>query len=204
MIPVMRDESSGPVPSDSPDATVLVRRVQEGDRAAADELLPLVYRELRARAGAYFRGQPGDHTLQPTALVHEAYVKLVHAPSDEWTGRAHFCSVAALAMRQILTDHARRRASAPPMAGQEDEKHPTLMDTPSGASAVDLIALDEAISKLAALDERHARVVELRFFGGLTNDQVADVLGVSRPTVERDWRRIRAWLNRELEGGSGG
>jgi RNA polymerase sigma factor (TIGR02999 family) len=180
------------------DATMLLKRISAGDSAAAEDLLPLVYGELRARAGAYFRGQPANHTLQPTALVHEAYVKLIHGPASGWESRAHFCAVAAKAMRQILIDHARRRAAAR-RARDAREASVTSIETPTSNAAVDLLALDDAMQKLATLDPRQAQIVELRFFGGLANDEVAGVLGVSTSTIEKQWRQVRAWLARELD-----
>ncbi len=182
------------------EATLLLARVGAGDSAAAHELLPLVYEQLRAMAGSYFRGQPADHTLQPTALVHEAYLKLVHIPDGNWENRVHFCAVAATAMRQILHDRARRRRAA--KRGGDAKRVPLdEMEAPSGGQPVDMVALDDALERLAALDARQARIVELRFFGGLTVEQVAHVLEVSTRTVEKDWRRTRAWLSRELSGG---
>ena len=180
------------------EATALLVRASGGDQAAANELFPLVYEELRARAGAYFRGQPSDHTLQPTALVHDAYVRLVNAPADEWKSRAHFCAVAAKAMRQILFNHAKRRALAQKARGAIGEA--TLLQTPSKNETVDLLSLDEALSKLAARNAERARLVELRYFGGLTVDEIAGVLNTSVSTVEREWRRVRAWLLMELRG----
>ena len=182
----------------SGDATLLLRSASRGDSHAAAELLPLVYDELRARAGAYFRGQPADHTLQPTALVHDAYVRLVKAPSQEWNSRAHFCAVAAKAMRQILTNHAKRRALARKARGVQGEA--TLLQTPSNNSGIDLLALDAAMTKLAERNADRARLIELRFFGGLTVEEVAEVLDTSVSTVEREWRRVRAWLQVELHG----
>lgn len=166
---------------------------------ASAELLPLVYEELRARAGAYFRGQPGNHTLQPTAVVHEAYLKLVKDPGAQWNGRAHFCAVAATAMRQILTDHARRRRLAEG-ARRDHAAGATMIETPSHTSGIDLLALEEALSKLSAVDARQAQLVELRFFGGLTVEESADVLNVSPATIKNEWRRVRAWLSDELAG----
>ena len=182
----------------SGDATLLLRSASRGDSHAAAELLPLVYDELRARAGAYFRGQPADHTLQPTALVHDAYVRLVKAPSAEWNSRAHFCAVAAKAMRQILTNHAKRRALAQKSRGERAEA--TLLQTPSNNMAMDLLALDEAMTKLAERNADRARLIELRFFGGLKIEEIAEVLETSVSTVEREWRRVRAWLLLELRG----
>jgi len=180
------------------EATRLLKRVADGDVAAADDLLPLVYNELRARAGAYFRGQPANHTLQPTAVVHEAYLKLVRDPDNRWNSRAHFCAVAATAMRQILTDHARRRRLAQ-HARRERHQDTTLIETPSHNSGIDLLALEDALTKLAALDTRQARLVELRFFGGLTVEDTAKVLEVSPSTIKKEWRRVRAWLSDEIE-----
>lgn len=182
------------------DATMLLDRMSEGDAAAAAELLPIVYAELRARAGAYFRGQPAQHTLEPTALVHEAYVKLVKSQQSGWNSRAHFCAVAATAMRQILIDHARRRALGQQVK-EERAQHATDVMTPDGDGAMDIVALDKAMQRLAERDADDARLVELRFFGGLTNEAVADVLETSLSSVERRWRRIRAWLALELSGG---
>ncbi|MCA9292275.1 MAG: sigma-70 family RNA polymerase sigma factor [Phycisphaerales bacterium] len=189
-------------PGPGGDATLLLQRVSDGDAAAANDLLPMVYAELRARAGAYFRGQPASHTLQPTALVHEAYVKLVNAPADKWNNRAHFCAVAATAMRQILVDHARRKAASR-RAHDAHAAEATLLETPSSGAAIDLLALNDALDKLKALNERQARLVELRFFGGMTNQDVADVLGLSLSMIEKEWRAVRAWLARELTQGGG-
>lgn len=179
-------------------ATQLLHRAGNGDQSAAEELLPLVYEELRARAGAYFRRLPANHTLQPTALVHEAYVKLVNAPSNEWKNRAHFCAVAATAMRQILINHAKRRVLAD--KARQNHADATYVQSPSSSTAFDVLMLDEALNKLAERNTERARLVELRFFGGLTQDEVAAVLGTSVSTVEREWRRARAWLVSELRG----
>lgn len=198
----MSNGQNEPIPGDVPtnDATRLLARVHAGDSAAADELLPLVYAQLRALAGSYFRGQASDHTLQPTALVHEAYLKLIHVPSRGWSDRVHFCAVAATAMRQILQDRARRRRTA--KRGGSARRVPLEnMEMPSGGSPIDLVALDDALRRLGELDQRQARIVELRFFGGLTVVEIAELLDVSSRTIEKEWRRIRAWLNRELSEG---
>lgn len=185
-----------------PDATALLVRVNDGDSTAARELLPLVYDQLRAMAGSYFRAQPADHTLQPTALVHEAYLKLVNTPEENWQSRVHFCAVAATAMRQILHDRARRRKSAK-RGGAEAQRLPLEnIEQPSGGAPVDLVALDEALTKLRELAPRQARIVELRYFGGLTIDEAAEVLDVSHGTIENDWRVARAWLKRALNEGT--
>jgi RNA polymerase sigma-70 factor (ECF subfamily) len=195
------DHTPNPDPNPDPEAaTLLLRRVQAGDAVAAEDLLPLVYAQLRATAGRYFQAQPRNHTLQPTALVHEAYMKMVQTPDPSWSGRVHFCAVAATAMRQILHDHARGKAALK-RRGDGHAVPLTAVEAPSASEAVDLIALDEALTRLGEVDERGARIVELRFFGGLTNEQIAEVIDVSRPTVERTWRRCRAWIAARLEGG---
>lgn len=181
------------------EATILLERVRSGDDDAAAALLPLVYDQLRALAGSYFRGQCPDHTLQPTALVHEAYAKLVQGSETDWESQGHFCAVAARAMRQILTDHARAGRAA--KRGGEAQRVPLeQVTTPSGGRGVDPLVLEEALERLERLDERQARIVELWFFGGLTVEQVANVMQISKPTVERAWRRCRAWLADELLG----
>jgi RNA polymerase sigma factor (TIGR02999 family) len=180
------------------DATQLLARINAGDLSAADALAPLVYEQLRAIAGSYFRGQPADHTLQPTALVHEAYLKLVRAPESDWEGRVHFCAVAATAMRQILQDRARRRSTAKRGGDGHREPLTNQMATPTGGTPIDIVALNDALERLAVLSPRQARIVELRFFGGLTIEEAADVLEVSHTTIENEWRVARAWLSREL------
>ncbi len=177
--------------------TQVLARLDGGDFSAAAELLPLVYDQLRAVADKHFRRQPADHTLQPTALVHEAYMKLVDQTVEKWSSRAHFFAVASKAMRQILINHAHRRAAA--RRGGDRQKLTFVEElTPTPQREVDLLVMDEALTKLAALNERMARVVELRFFGGLTVDEVAHVLGVSKRTIEGDWETARAWLSRAL------
>lgn len=153
-----------------------------------------VYGELRAIAGACLRDQPAGHTLQPTALVNEAWLRLADRPFSD---RRHFVAVAARAMRQILVDHARRRGA---MKRRGDRERLTVCDpaAPDGPAPLDVVALDAALHALAAIDDRQARVVELRFFGGLNVEETADAIGVSPRTVEMDWRLARAWLSREL------
>jgi RNA polymerase sigma factor (TIGR02999 family) len=182
------------------DATDILRRLNSGDGSATSELLPLVYQELRAIAGQYFRGQPADHTLQPTALVHEAFLKLVDHSDIAWQSRAHFLAVAAKAMRQILVDHARARATAK-RGGDRilltlDEAVVGAVETPE----IDLLALNEFLTKLAELDDRQGRIVEMRFFGGMRVKEIAEVLGVTKTTVDNLWRAARAWLNVQLSG----
>lgn len=175
-----------------------LRRARAGDAAALEEVLPVVYAELRRIAGRQMAGERPDHTLQPTALVHEACVRLLESPALEVNDRAHFLAIAARVMRRLLINHAearnaeKRRGNAP---------HVTLsaaMDVASDEPAVDVVALDAALTRLAALDPRAAEIVEMRFFGGMTIEEVAAATGISTATVKRDWATARAWLRREL------
>jgi RNA polymerase sigma factor (TIGR02999 family) len=179
------------------DTTQFLTELSRGDGAAADRLMPLVYDELRTLAEDLFRRQPAGQTLQPTALVHEAYLRLVETSRVPCQSRAHFIAVASKAMRQILIDRARSRRSAKRGGARE---RITLDEAvaPAAERDVDLLALDEALEKLSGLDERKSRVVELRFFGGLTLAETAETLGVGRTTVSEDWRLARAWVAREL------
>jgi len=180
-------------------ATRLTADLKAGHTAAAAELLPLVYDHLYAVASRHFRNQRRDHTLQATALIHEAYLKMVRQPGAEYADQAHFCAVAAMAMRQVLIDHAARRAAQKRGGAAQrvalDDAH--VASVPDD-SCHDLIALDEALERLAAEDARKAQVVIMRYFGGLTMEQIACVLRVSLSTVESDWRLARAWLSKEL------
>lgn len=170
----------------------------EGDKAALDRLMPFVYDELRLLAERYLAQERPDHTLQATALVHEAYVKLVDQRAVRWQSRAHFFGIAAQLMRRILVDHARRRDAAKRGDGvRKLSIEDVVAETP--APQVDILALDRILDTLAAVDAQQARVVELRFFGGLTVDESAQVLSVSPTTVKRDWRVAKAWLYRELQ-----
>lgn len=179
------------------EVTIVLKAAADGDRAAAERLLPLVYDELRALARARLAKTPPGNTLQPTALVHEAYLKAVGRADPGWDGRGHFFAAAARAMRNILVDQARRKAAARHGGGLKREQG-AVDELPIEAPTDNVIALDEALSRLEAEDPRKAQVVMLRFFSGLTNEQIAEVLGVSVPTVERDWRFARAWLAKEL------
>lgn len=175
--------------------TVLLARWKNGDRNALPELLPLVYKELRAIAHRHLQHERPDHTLQSTALVHEAYLRLAdQRPVSE--NRAHFIAIAANLMRQILVDHARQRRAAKRGPGyriQFDEN----VHTPE-KKTVDLIELDSALGKLYERDAQQSRIVELRFFGGLTVEETADILGISAATVKRDWTMAKAWLTRAM------
>jgi len=179
-----------------PDITALLRAWRGGDDGALEELTPLVYDELRRLARAQMRREAAEHTLQPTGLVHEAYLRLVGADL-EWQDRHHFLSVAARAMRRVLIDHARRKG-AERRGG--DAVRVTLSSVPDVASGetVDVLALHEALERLESYDARQARTVEFHFFGGLTQPEIAQVTGLSLATVERDLRHARAWLRREL------
>ena len=179
----------------------LLVELRNGITTAADRLLPMVYDQLRALAGSYFRDQQGAQTLEPTALVHEAFVRLIDRSGEGWADERHFLAVAALAMRQILTDHARKRRAAKRGGGW---RRVTLSAARGGRPAhdVDLVDLDDALTELADLDARHARIVQMRFFGGMTTSQIADIFEVSRTTIDNDWRTARAWLNARL-GGAG-
>lgn len=167
------------------------------DRQSLDSLLPVVYQELRRLAAAYIRHEKPGQTLQPTALVHEAYLRLMKDRPDRWQNRAHFCAIAAHSMRQILIERARAR-NAQKRWG--DKARITLEEelVQGGERSVDLLALDQAIERLAALDPEQAQIVELRFFGGLTVEETADALGSSPATVKRHWAMARAWLKKEL------
>jgi RNA polymerase sigma factor (TIGR02999 family) len=181
--------------------TQILHRLQLGHPSAAEELLPLVYEELRSLADNFFRSERRDHTLQPTALVHEAYLRLVNDSAIQWQGQAHFMAVAANAMRRVLINYAEHHRAAKRGGGMQ---HVTFQeDDAPGSSAfdeVDLLALDEAMTRLEALDQRQCRVVELRFFGGLSVQQSAEVLGISERTVKLDWKMARAWLYTQLKG----
>ncbi|MGI8436048.1 MAG: sigma-70 family RNA polymerase sigma factor [Chthoniobacterales bacterium] len=168
-----------------------------GDREAAADLMPLVYDELRQIARACLQRERSDHTLQATGLVHEAYLRLVDQTEANWKNRAHFFGVAARVMRRILVDHA-RKARAEKRGGDWDklEFNEALLSSPE--RQVDLVALDDALQDLAKLDPRQSRVVELRFFGGLTEEEAGEVLDVSPRTIRREWRIAKAWLRREL------
>lgn len=181
----------------SPDnnATAILARLAQGDQQAEAELYEHVYAGLRALAASYLRRRPAGQTLQATALVHEVYLKLVQAGGD-WSGRAHFMAVAAKAMRQVLQDRARARRAA--KRGGAWQRMTLSGIGQDAGPMVDLVALDDALSRLVRLDERQYRIVELRFFAGLDVDEVAEVLQVSKSTVEKEWTRVRAWLSKEL------
>lgn len=182
--------------------TEILNRWGRGEREALDELLPLVYGELRSLADNYMRRERTGHTLQPTALAHEAYLRLVGAEPLQLHGRAHFLAIAATAMRRILVEHARARGRKK-RGGDYERVSLGWVRAASGISRIDLIALDQALERLSVDDPRKARVVELLYFGGLTSAEAAEVLEVTSRTVERDWQYARLWLLRELSGKGG-
>jgi RNA polymerase sigma factor (TIGR02999 family) len=181
-----------------PDPTALLTEWRNGNRAALDELFPLVYDDLRRRARNALRGQAEGHTLTTTALVHETYLKLIAVERVRWEDRAHFMALAATAMRHVLMNYARRSHTA--KRGGPGQTRLSLEEAPvlSDAGATELLALDEALQRLAALNERLSRTVELRYFGGLTVEETAESLGVAESTVKLDWQKAKAWLYREL------
>jgi RNA polymerase sigma-70 factor (ECF subfamily) len=194
----MMSPESDPNAERESEATRILDAINKGDSRAADLLLPLVYDELRAIAVRRMRQERHDHTLQPTALVHEAYLRLVDESRFDWKGRAHFLGVAANTIRLILVDHA-RKVNAEKRGG--DRNKTTLHDAfaaPDERREVDLLALEDALQKLSSLHPRQARVVELRYFGGLSLEETAHVIGVAQSTVAADWVVAKAWLAREL------
>jgi len=186
----------------SKEITEILARVEEGDDLAMAALLPEVYSEMRALAGSYFRNERAEHTLQPTALVHEAFVRLAGSAGASWESRAHFFAIAAQVMRRILTDHARTKKASKRGGGQERITLSGLLTPPNLTMQLDLLALDEALTKLSELFPRQGRIVEMRFLGGLNEKEVAHVLGVTTRTVQREWRMARAFLRLELKSGT--
>ncbi len=186
------------------EVTALLMRLSSGDKSVIERIMPLVYAELHRRANQYMRQERADHTLQPTALVHEVYLKLVQQREPTFRNRAHFYAISAQLMRRILTDHARARLATKRGSGNleqgQDEAQPDaeplqLRDD----QPVRLLAINDALHDLALLDSRQEKVVEMRFFGGLTAEETAEVLGVSTRTVEREWSMARAWLYTRLK-----
>lgn len=178
--------------------TTLLRAWARGDEAAGQRLFPVLYGELRRQAGRYMRRERRGHSLEPSGLVNEAYLRLQAAPGLDWQDRTHFFAIAARVMRQVLVDHARRRKAA-----KREGCLVTLGEADALAEPMDVLDLEEALRELTALDPRQARVVELRFFAGLDVEETADALGLSARTVKREWQTARAWLqHRLLEGAS--
>jgi RNA polymerase sigma factor (TIGR02999 family) len=178
--------------------TQLLERWSNGEAEVLDDLMPLVYLELRRQASSYLRRERPNHTLQPTALINEAYLKLIDQRDVKWQNRAHFFAIAAQAMRRILVDYARERNREKRGGAAENLPLDEALTIVSQEKNVDLVALDEALNDLATFDERQAKVVELRYFSGLSIDETAEVLNVSNVTVRRDWNMAKAWLHQEI------
>lgn len=185
---------------DSRDITLLLNEWKQGDKDAFEELTQYVYADLKQRAAAYMKNQRAGHTLQTTGLVHEAFIRLIDKNEIDWQDRGHFMAVASVVMRRIIIDYARHR--------NRDKRGGKNFDlpleeaeyiSPKTNSPIDLIVLDEALTNLASFDERQSKIVELKYFGGLTLEEIADVLDISHTTVKRDWKIARAWLRRQLE-----
>jgi RNA polymerase sigma-70 factor (ECF subfamily) len=183
--------------AESQEVTLLLREINDGDKGAPEKLLPLVYDELRKLARAYLQNERRDHTLQATALVHEAYIRLVDWENVSWQNRAHFFAVAAQIMRRILVDHAREKKARKRDGGQKLALDEAISF--SSKKEIDLIVLDDALERLAKLDETQAKVVELKFFGGLTIEETAHTLDISPTTVKREWTAAKAWLYKTLK-----
>jgi RNA polymerase sigma factor (TIGR02999 family) len=184
------------------DATQLLLDVASGRAGARDQMLPLVYDELRRLAGHYLGRERSDHTLQPTALVHEAYLRLIDQRRVDWTNRAQFLGLAAAMMRRVLINHARDRAAGKRGGGARRLTLSAAEDAFAGRD-LDVVALDDALHDLARLDERKAQIVEMKFFAGLTTDEIAHALALSTATVEREWTFARTWLFNALHDGDG-
>jgi RNA polymerase sigma factor (TIGR02999 family) len=180
------------------DVTLLLRRWSQGDTQALSELIPIVYNELRRLANYYLQQEGNAQTLQGTALVHEVYLRLCRQEEPNWESRAHFFAVAGRMIRRLLVDHARERSALKRGSGKRAPFEEAL--TIPAPPDLDLVALDESLTKLAALHPRKSEIVEMRFFGGLTEREIAQVLGISEATVRLDWSLARAWLFRDLEG----
>lgn len=182
----------------APEITQLLKDWSEGNQTALDELMPLVYDELRRQASRYLRNERQGHTLQTTALIHEAYLKLIGINQIEWQNRNHFFAIASTAMRRILVDYARERKRDKRGGVAENLPLDEGLQISANEKSVDLIVLDEALSRLAKLDERQAKVVELKYFSGLSIDEIAEVLGIANSTVRLDWNLAKAWLKQEI------
>jgi RNA polymerase sigma-70 factor, ECF subfamily len=184
----------------SSDVTILLNRINDGDGKAPEKLLPLVYGELRKLAHSYLQNERSDHTLQATALVHEAYIRLVDWEKVSWQNRAHFFAVAANVMRKILVDHAREKKAQKRDSGQKLSLDEAISLPSQNPREIDLIALDDALEKLAKFDKTQSKIVELRFFGGLTIEETAHAINISPATVKREWTVAKTWLFREIKG----
>jgi RNA polymerase sigma-70 factor (ECF subfamily) len=194
------------IPGSAPDVTQLLVNWSKGDQAALEQLMPLVYGELRRLASAYLRRERSNHTLQSTALVHEAFMRLVHQQDVQWRNRAHFYAIAAQMIRRILVDyarsqHAEKRGSGAIKLALDEAMAVAQAGSQFGAKAgaeIDLLGLNDALDRLAELDERQSRIVELRFFAGLSIEETAEVMHLSPASIKREWQTARAWLFREM------
>ena len=183
---------------ETPEITLLLREWSEGKAEALDELLPFVYNELHKQASRYLRNERQGHTLQTTALIHEAYLKLINVRSVDWQGRTHFFAIASQVMRRVLVDYAKSKHRVKRGGNNIRLSLSEAVLVAQDEKGVDLMALDEALDRLACRDEQQAKIVELKYFGGLSLDETAEMLKISRTTVARDWEAARAWLFREL------
>jgi len=188
--------------SDPDEITKMLRAWSEGDRAAADQFMPVIYDELRRQAHRFLNRERANHTLQTTALVHEAYLRLTEQRDVSWQNRAQFFGLAAQMMRRILVNYAVNRKRNKRGGSAEKLQLDETIQIQAADKSIDLIELDEALNRLAKLDERQARVIELRYFGGLTIEETAEVMGISPPTVKREWNMAKTWLRSELIGTS--
>ncbi|CAN5264430.1 sigma-70 family RNA polymerase sigma factor [soil metagenome] len=182
----------------SSDITLILQEWSEGNAEVLDDLMPLVYDELRRQASRFLNKERANHTLQTTALIHEAYLKLIEQKQVKWQNRAHFFAIASTAMRRILVDYARERHREKRGGIAENLPLDEAFQIVSNEKNIDLIALDEALNRLAKFDSRQARIVELRYFSGLSIDETAEILGVSNATVRLDWNLAKAWLKQEI------
>jgi RNA polymerase sigma factor (TIGR02999 family) len=190
-----------PEQTPSPEITEMLKAWSRGEAAPADELFPLIYEDLRRRAHGFLRRERPGHTLQTTALINETYIKLREQRNVDWESRAHFFAICATLMRRILVDHAKTRLRAKRGAGAEHIPVEQIVLAAPDAGGVDLLALDDALTRLAAFDPQQARIVELRYFSGFSIEDTAEVLGTSPSTVKREWRAAKAWLRHELTAG---
>lgn len=197
----MRVEATRSGKEDAGDISVLLRAWSDGDQTALDRLTPIVYKELRRLAGRYMRGERANHSLETAALVNEAYIRLVDYERMQWQNRAHFFAVSSQLMRRILVDHARRHNLKRGGGANHVSLDNVAVVGGTEDQDVDLLLLDDAMTALAGIDPRKVQVVEMRFFGGLSVEETAEVLKISPVTVKRDWRAAKAWLYRELTGG---
>ena len=185
--------------NESDNITQILQAWSDGNQTALDKLLPLIYDELHRQAAHYLRKERQDHTLQPTALVNEAYLKLIGQENVRWQNRSHFFAIAANAMRRILVDYARTRNREKRGGALNNLPLDAALQISAKGKTIDLVALDEALNRLAEFDKRQARIVELKYFSGLTNEETAEVLGISNVTVRRDWNLAKAWLYQQIK-----